>query len=101
MVAAMPRVNGDLNNTEVLRKTLEFRPDPAYARRSLAMPRNEEDDAVLSKYRPFLQREDIASNDWVSQLELSPVLKLAEADLKQSGGDRLKVLVLYGSLRSR
>ncbi|KAK6389849.1 hypothetical protein LTR65_006118 [Meristemomyces frigidus] len=97
----MPRVNGDLNNTEVLRKTAEFRPDPTYARRSLAIPKSEDDVAVLNKYRPFLQREDIANSDWVSQLELSPVLKLAEADFKQSSGDRLKVTVLYGSLRSR
>ncbi|KAK5128084.1 hypothetical protein LTR85_005201 [Meristemomyces frigidus] len=96
-----PRVNGDLNNTEVLRKTAEFRPDPAYAQRSLAIQESEEDEVVLNKYRPFVQREDITSSDWISQLELSPVLKLAEADLDRSGGDRLKVLVLFGSLRSR
>ncbi|KAK5135500.1 hypothetical protein LTR08_005135 [Meristemomyces frigidus] len=100
-MASTTQVNGDLNNTEVLRKAKEFRPDPTYDGRSLAINENEDDIAIRSKYRPFLQREDVAKSDWVAQLELSPVLKMVEADLEQSGGDRLKVLVLFGSMRSR
>ena len=95
------RINGDLNNTEVLRKTKVFLPDHAYTGRSLAISQDEDDAAVRSNYRPFLQRQVVTESDWVSQLEPSPVLKMVEADLEQSGGDRLKVLVLYGSLRSR
>ena len=100
-MATTTRVNGDLNNTEVLRKTKTYLPDAAYNGRSLAISPDEDDAVVRSKYRPFLQREDVTSSDWISQLELSPVLKMVEADLEQSGGDRLKVLVLYGSMRSR
>ena len=100
-MTATTRVNGDLNNTEVLRKTKEYLPDAAYNGRSLAISEAEDDANVRSKYRPFLQREDVARSDWIAQLELSPVLKMVEADLAQSGNDRLKVLVLFGSLRSR
>ena len=91
------KINGDLNNTEVLRKTIDILPDPAYARRTFAIPPHEDDDNIRAKYRPFVQR-DVAS-DWVAELQLSTVLKMVEADMKT--GDRLKVLVLYGSLRSR
>ena len=100
-MAAITRVNGDLNNTEVIRKTKVFLPDPAYNGRSLAIKPDEDDAAIRCKYRPFLQREDVTKTDWISLLELSPVLKMVEADLEQSGGDRLKVLVLFGSMRSR
>jgi len=101
-MTAIPHINGDLNNTSVLRKPVqEFRPDLAYAYRSLEVPEQEDDGAIRAKYRPFLLRQDVASRDWVSKLELSTVTKLAEDDLKATGGERLKVLVLYGSLRSR
>ena len=95
------RVNGDLNNTEVLRKTTELRPDPAYAGRTLAISQEEDDNAIRTKYRPFLGLHDVASNDWVAKLELSTALKMAETEMQRPGGDRLKVLMLYGSMRSR
>ncbi|KAK4898011.1 hypothetical protein LTR27_004396 [Elasticomyces elasticus] len=98
-MATANRINGDLNNTEVLRKTLEIRPDSSYASRSLAISENEDDHAVRARYRPFLQRQDVAKSDWVSKLELSTALKMAEADM--ASNERLKVLVLYGSLRQR
>ena len=94
-------VNGDLNNTAVLRKTVELAPDPAYASRSLAIPRTEDDARLRVEYRPFLLDEKIAENDWVARLELSTVLKMVEKDLHATGSDRLKVLVLYGSMRAR
>ncbi|KAL3436554.1 flavoprotein-like protein [Aspergillus tetrazonus] len=67
------------------------------ASRSLALPESEDDISVRHKYRPFLLKDD---NDWVSELELTTVLDLAEKDLRQTNS-RLRVLVLYGSLRRR
>lgn len=96
-----PVVHGDLNNTEVLRKTVALPPDLAYSKTSLAIPTDEDDKSVRAQYRPFLLPGDVTGNDWVSKLELSTALKMAEADIRRSGGDRLKVMVLYGSLRSR
>jgi arsenic resistance protein ArsH len=92
--------NGDLNNTSVMR-TVALPPiDPSYAGRSLALPEEEDDPAVREKYRPFLLDPEITAGDWISRLELSTVLKMAEADM-QTTGERLKVLMLYGSLRKR
>jgi arsenic resistance protein ArsH len=100
-MAAKVRINGDLNNTEVLRKTIQILPDPAYTWRTLAIPEYEDDSAIRAPHRPFLQRDDVTSSDWVAELELSTALKMAAADMQRTGGDRLKVIVLFGSLRSR
>lgn len=94
-------VHGDLNNTEVLRQTVALPPDPAYFQKSLAIPVDEDDKSVRTDLRPFLLPDEVAGNDWVSKLELSTALKMAEDDIQRTGGDRLKVMVLYGSLRSR
>lgn len=67
-------------------------------RRSLAIPENEDDLDIRQMYRPFIR--DDAQNDWVSALELTKALNLAESDI-QVTNKRLKVLVLYGSLRKR
>jgi hypothetical protein len=101
MAASTTTNHGDLNNTEVLRKTVALPPDPAYARTTLAIPQDKDDEAIRSVYRSFLLPKDVAANDWVSKLELSTVLKMSEADMESTGGDRLKVMVLYGSLRNR
>ncbi|KAH0324197.1 arsenate resistance ArsH, partial [Aureobasidium melanogenum] len=95
------RVHGDLNNTEVMRETNFLVPDPAYAGKTLAIPESEDDAEIRSTYRPFLTSPEVANSDWISQSELSTVLKLSEADLAKTGGNRLKILVLYGSLRER
>lgn len=65
---------------------------------SLAIPRNEDDAEIRQKYRPFLL--DDAAEDWVSALELTTAMDLAAQELQKSN-NRLKVLVLYGSLRRR
>jgi len=63
---------------------------------------SEADDApeIRSKYRPFLLDPEVESTDWISQLELDNVISVAEKALTPKG-QRLKVLVLYGSLRKR
>jgi arsenic resistance protein ArsH len=92
--------NGDLNNTSAMR-TVALPPiDPSYGGRSLSLSEEEDDPVVREKYRPFLLDPKTTAGDWVSRLELSTVLKMAEADI-QTTGERLKVLVLYGSLRKR
>ena len=93
--------NGDLNNVASERQRVELGVDPAYAFRSLAITATEDDAEVRRAYRPFLIDNGLLSDDWVAKLELSTAAKLAENDIARNGGDRLKVLVLYGSLRSR
>jgi arsenic resistance protein ArsH len=68
--------------------------------RSLAISEAEDDPEIRKKYRPFLLPEDVEVKDWISELELETVVRIAEADLARTNS-RLKVLVLYGSLRPR
>ena len=99
-MATTTTANGDLNNISAQRAVEIIEPDAAYFHRSLAISESDDDPEVSRKYRPFLLRKEIQRTDWISRLELSMALKLAEADLKASG-ERIKILVLYGSLRAR
>lgn len=83
-----------------MRETKQLPVDPHYAHHSLAISPEEDDQNLRSKYRPFLFDDALLQNDWISQLELSTVTKMAEDDLKLTG-ERIKVLVLTGSLRKR
>jgi arsenic resistance protein ArsH len=67
--------------------------------RTLAISSLEDDVEIRLKYRPFLLESD-SSPDWINDLELTSVLDMAEKDLAATNS-RLKVLVLYGSLRRR
>jgi arsenic resistance protein ArsH len=67
--------------------------------RSLALPLNEDSPEIRQKYRPFIL-EDNATEDWVNSLDLSTAADMAENNLRATN-QRLKVLVLYGSLRKR
>ncbi|KAK7955088.1 hypothetical protein PG988_015782 [Apiospora saccharicola] len=61
----------------------------------------EKDDAeIRTKYRPFLQHPEPGVADWIADLELDTATAMAREDLEKTGS-RLKVLVLYGSLRKR
>lgn len=104
MTAAMSTASGgqgDLNNNSVLRKPVqEFLPDPVFAHRSLAIPEKRDDSETREVYRPFLLQQSVEENDWVSRLELSTAAKMASSDLERTG-ERLKILVLYGSMRGR
>lgn len=66
----------------------------------LCISEQDDDAEVRSKYRPFLLEPEVESKDWISELELETVVSMAEADLAKTGS-RLKVLILYGSLRKR
>ncbi|OQD87178.1 hypothetical protein PENANT_c006G00156 [Penicillium antarcticum] len=67
--------------------------------RSLALPPNEDDPDTRQKYRPFILSGN-ATEDWVNNLELATALDMAEHNLRNTN-ERLRVLVLYGSLRRR
>lgn len=93
-------VQGDLNNTSSMRQTEEIRANSDFAYQSLAIPVEEDEPETANKYRPFLLDSAIAAEDWVSKLELATVTEMAHDDIAKTG-QRLRVLVLYGSLRRR
>lgn len=92
---------GDLNNTEAAREHLAPVVDPAYRFRSFAIPLSDDDLAVRKRYRPFLLSDEVSETDWVAKLELATAAKMVETEIFSQGKDRLRVLVLYGSLRTR
>jgi arsenic resistance protein ArsH len=93
--------NGDLNNTAAERARTELAVDPAYRSCSFAISQAEDDAEVRKNYRPFMLDEEISKSDWVSQLELSTTLKMVESQVLNNSQERLKVLVLHGSMRNR
>ncbi|KAK5020903.1 hypothetical protein LTS07_011368 [Exophiala sideris] len=92
--------NGDLNNTASMRSVIRPQRRTQFAYRSLSIPPSLDDPALRSRYRPFLLPNNVTEHDWISRLELAIVTEMAYNDLKLAG-ERIKVLVLYGSLRSR
>lgn len=68
---------------------------------SLPIPEAEDDVELRARYQPFLQHSTVTESDWVSRLELDVVEQMVAADLAANGGERIKVLVLFGSMRSR
>ena len=62
----------------------------------------EQDDLdVRKRYRPFLLSDDGAADDWVANLELELVMKIVRCEILERGQDRLRILILYGSVRCR
>ena len=94
-------MNGDLNNTAAARTVVDVAVDPSYRNTSFAISASEDDALVREKYRPFLLGNDHSESDWIAQLELSTALKMVDSQILNNGGERLKVLVLYGSMRQR
>lgn len=74
--------------------------NPEFAYRFLGLQHLEDDAVVRAKYRPFILSYEVHRSDWISRLELATVTELAYNDLLHTGS-RLKVLILYGSLRKR
>ena len=67
--------------------------------RSLALFPSEDSPDIRQKYRPFILDEE-PTEDWVNNLDLATAADMAEHNL-QVTNERLRVLVLYGSLRKR
>ncbi|KAM0226826.1 hypothetical protein ACHAPO_012042 [Fusarium lateritium] len=93
--------HGDLNNSHAGRVAVEFAVDPSVKNKTLTIDRDQDDAAVRQQYRPFLFDGDMAADDWVAELELSTALKMVQSEIMDKNLDRLRILVLYGSLRSR
>ena len=91
---------GDLNNVASMRQTDEIHGNPDFAYRSLAIPAEDDEIETRTNYRPFLLDTAVAEQDWIARLELATVTEMAQRDFIKTGS-RLKVLVLYGSLRQR
>ncbi|KAK2865117.1 hypothetical protein FQN49_003895 [Arthroderma sp. PD_2] len=66
---------------------------------NLSILEGEDDPEIRRQYRPFILPES-GEEDWIHGLELDTVTELSAKSL-QTTGKRLKVLVLYGSLRRR
>ena len=101
LVMASSTSQGDLDNTAAARPTVAIAPDLTNISRSLAIEASEDDPRIRKAYRPFMLSDEITKADWVAKLELSTALKMVEQELKRSNGDRIKVLVLFGSMRRR
>ena len=93
--------HGDLNNSRAARDKAELAADPEYHYKTFGITEADDDVTVRHLYRPFLLPESLAAEDWVAQLELSTGMKLVESELLSKERDRLRILVLYGSLRTR
>ena len=98
--SAPSSATGDLNNQSALRATSSPLVDQGYAYKSLAISQKEDDPRIRRAYRPFVLSDIVTCEDWISKVELSTVTKMAEEDLKRTG-QRIKILVLTGSLRKR
>ena len=93
--------SGDLNNTQAARAFVELESDLTYLGRTLAIPSSEDAKDIRGAYRPFILDDEVSSSDWVAKLELGTAMMMVEEELRSTGGDRLKVLVLFGSMRNR
>ncbi|KAF7557104.1 hypothetical protein G7Z17_g868 [Cylindrodendrum hubeiense] len=93
--------HGDLNNSHAARPQIELVPDSAYSSRSFAISKEDDESEVREHYRPFLLDDAHEATDWVAQLEMSTVLRMVESEIVNRGNERLRILVLYGSMRSR
>ena len=100
-IQATPLVNCDLNNTVAARVQVHIEGDQSYTNRSFAVPSTEDDATLRREYRPFLLDAAVENSDWVAGLELNSALQMVDAEILSKGQERLKVLVLYGSLRER
>ena len=99
--ASRTAMNGDLNNIAAERLRKEAVVDSAYHERSFAIGPQQDDPPIRKSYRPFLVNDELPQDDWISKLELSAVLKMVESLVLNAGEERLRVLVLHGSMRSR
>lgn len=93
--------HGDLNDSHAARPIVNVAPDPAYHQRSFAIPVEEDDAEIRQLYRPFILSEPFTADDWVGKLVLSTVLQMVENEIISRKQNRLRILVLYGSMRSR
>ena len=93
--------DGDLNNISAVRPVAEIAVDAAFVRQSLAIQESDDEPEIRRQFRPFLLCKKIVDSDWIAHLEISTAMRMAYEEMHRLNGSRLKVLVLYGSLRER
>ncbi|KAI9810260.1 MAG: hypothetical protein M1827_006394 [Pycnora praestabilis] len=93
--------DGNLNDISVASPVVDKKASYTTVPASLAIQDRKDNASIRKSYRPFLLSDDTSKSDWVARLELGTVMKMSEDELKRTDGDRLKILVLYGSLRHR
>lgn len=93
--------HGDLNNSHAGRTAIKLAADPAYSYQSLAIKFDQDEVEIRKQYRPFLFDNSPSTDDWISELELSTAIQMVQSEILDKGLNRLRILVLYGSLRSR
>ncbi|KAK3177468.1 hypothetical protein K4F52_009759 [Lecanicillium sp. MT-2017a] len=92
--------HGDLNNAAAARPAPDTKINPAYRHTSFAIEAHEDDSTVRGQYRPFLLPDRLAAEDWVARLEMSTALQMVQSEIIDRKLDRLRILILYGSLRT-
>ena len=92
--------NSDTQSINAVKKTANADVYPTYTNRSLAIAEHDDEPQIRRKYRPFLLDAQTTISDWVSELELNTAMDMAARDLERTG-ERLKIMVLFGSLRPR
>ena len=93
--------NRDLNNISAVRPVAEITVDAAFVRQSLAIQESDDEPEIRRQFRPFLPCKKTMDSDWIAHLEISTAMRMAYEEMHRLNGGRLKVLVLYGSLRER
>ena len=91
---------GGLNHTSAARPFVTNEAGADFRYRSLSIRGCDDDPGIRERYRPFLLDKEGNKADWVDDLELGTVTTMAAENMQRTG-DRLKVLVLFGSLRQR
>lgn len=72
----------------------------SYVSQDIAISEGEDEPDVRARYRPFILDPQISGSDWVAKLELETASAMAWQNYELTG-QRLRILVLYGSLRDR
>ena len=101
IMAVAPSSQAGLNNnTSAARSFVTTEAGAGFEYRSLSIRECDDDPGIRERYRPFLLDKEGDKADWVDDLELGTVMTMAAENMQRTG-DRLKVLVLFGSLRQR
>lgn len=99
-MAVAPLPQDSLNHTHIKRPLAKMEAGANLEHHPLDIKEFDDEPGIREKYRPFLLDKEDNKADWVDDLELDTVTKMAAENMQRTG-ERLKVLVLYGSLRQR
>ncbi|KAL8694257.1 MAG: hypothetical protein Q9218_001084 [Villophora microphyllina] len=96
-MAVTPSSQGGLNHTSAARAFVTIEAGADFEYRSLAIKRCDDDPGIRERYRPFLLDEQGNKADWVDDLELGTVTRMAAENIQRTG-DRLKTAVFKNQI---